>query len=67
MTRKVTVNGRPVEVRADRLDRLLEEVGSETKWVATAVNGEFVARGDRPSTAIVDGDRIEIVAPMEGG
>jgi sulfur carrier protein len=35
--------------------------------VATALNGDFVPAGLRAATPIRDGDRIEVVAPMQGG
>ena len=35
--------------------------------IATAVNGRFVAAAARPATKLADGDRIEVVAPMQGG
>ncbi len=35
--------------------------------VATAVNGEFVALGVRPRTRLAEGDRVEVLAPMQGG
>jgi sulfur carrier protein len=31
------------------------------------VNGRFVAAAARPATKLADGDRIEVVAPMQGG
>jgi sulfur carrier protein len=35
--------------------------------VATAVNGRFVRLADRPATPLKEGDKIEILAPMQGG
>ena len=35
--------------------------------VATALNGEFVPARARNAVAVKDGDRIEIVAPRQGG
>jgi sulfur carrier protein len=35
--------------------------------VAAAVNGAFVPRGRWADTVLVDGDAVEIVAPMQGG
>lgn len=35
--------------------------------VATAVNGEFVPVPARAQTRLQDGDRIEVLAPMQGG
>ena len=35
--------------------------------VATALNGEFVPARARAATPLKEGDRIEIVAPRQGG
>ena len=35
--------------------------------VATALNGEFVPARVRESTPVSEGDRLEIVAPRQGG
>ena len=35
--------------------------------VATALNGEFVPARARAATPVKEGDRIEIVAPRQGG
>jgi len=35
--------------------------------VSTAVNGEFIAAAQRARTVLAEGDRIEVVAPMQGG
>jgi sulfur carrier protein len=35
--------------------------------VATALNGEFIAGDEREETLIGEGDRIEVLAPMQGG
>ncbi len=35
--------------------------------VATAVNESFVATSERPAQELKEGDRVEIVAPMQGG
>lgn len=64
---KIVLNGAATEVTADRLDALLDELGYSGKVVATAVNGDFVAREARSVTALVDGDRLEVVAPLQGG
>ncbi len=64
---KIVLNGAATEVTADRLDALLDELGYSGKVVATAVNGDFVAREARSVTALVDGDHLEVVAPLQGG
>ncbi|MEO3429552.1 sulfur carrier protein ThiS [Pelagibius sp. CAU 1746] len=64
---QIVLNGKPREVKRDRLDRLLEELGYRDATVATAVNGNFVARPARAAMRIEDGDRVEVIAPMQGG
>jgi sulfur carrier protein len=64
---QIVLNGKTRDVRADRLDRLLEELGYQGAKVATAVNGDFVARPARGDLRLGEGDRIEVIAPMQGG
>ncbi len=49
------------------LQALLEQLGYQPNQFAVAVNETFVPRGQYRETALQDGDRIEIVAPMQGG
>jgi len=62
----ILLNGTPWETRAASLADLLAEGGFGPR-VATARNGDFVPTGLRAATPIRDGDRIEVVAPMQGG
>jgi sulfur carrier protein len=64
---KITVNGAAQETSAVTLDALLIELGHGGGKVATAVNENFVAAAFRPEQRLNDGDRIEIVAPRQGG
>ncbi|MPZ12438.1 MAG: sulfur carrier protein ThiS [Kiloniellaceae bacterium] len=64
---QIVLNGRPCEVAGASLDGVLEELGYQKAKVATAVNGGFVARGLRAETRLRDGDRVEVIAPMQGG
>lgn len=66
MTR-IEVNGEPREVAATTLATLLAELGLAEARVATAVNGSFVPAGTRAQRAIMAGDRVEILSPMQGG
>ncbi|HEV7259468.1 MAG TPA: sulfur carrier protein ThiS [Bosea sp. (in: a-proteobacteria)] len=61
------LNGEPQEVAAATLAEALAELGYAGKIVATAVNGEFVAARKREAVRLAEGDRIEVVAPMQGG
>lgn len=64
---KILLNGAWRETRSAELARALEELGYGASVVSTAVNGEFVAAGERPRTLLSDGDRLEVLAPMQGG
>ena len=64
---KITINGSAHEVAAATLEQALSELGYRDSFLATAVNGEFVAKSSRHDKQLVDGDRIEVVAPMQGG
>ncbi len=64
---QISLNGKPSEVSAGRLDRVLEELGYQGAKVATAVNGSFVPRPVRGATELHEGDALEVIAPMQGG
>lgn len=61
------VNGEAVTLRGATLADLLAELGYGSAKVATARNGEFVPERARAATPLAAGDRIEIVAPRQGG
>ncbi|WP_170468299.1 sulfur carrier protein ThiS [Ruegeria arenilitoris] len=63
---KIVLNGESRAVRAETLAELLQECGFSGR-VATAVNEDFVPSSLRASHKIKDGDRVEVVAPMQGG
>ncbi|KIC40886.1 MAG: sulfur carrier protein ThiS [Ruegeria sp.] len=63
---KIILNGEPRVVQAMTLTDLLTECGL-TGRVATAVNEEFVASSLRMSCRLKDGDRVEVLSPMQGG
>lgn len=64
---KIIVNGNAVDSNATNLATLLEELGKGKAKVATAVNETFVSVGLRDQTTLSEGDRVEIVAPRQGG
>ena len=61
------VNGEPFGGEAETLAALLAALDYEGDWLATAVNGELVHREDRGAFRLKEGDRIEILSPMQGG
>ena len=64
---RILVNGASREVRAADLSAALEELGYGGAVVATAVNGEVVPAPGRQTARLADDDRIEVLAPMQGG
>lgn len=64
---RILVNGASREVRAADLSAALEELGYGGAVVATAVNGEFVPAARRQGARLSEGDRLEVLAPMQGG
>jgi sulfur carrier protein len=64
---KIIVNGEKTEVQSATLAAVLDELGHGGAKVATAVNEDFVPASLRASTNLDAGDRVEIVAPRQGG
>ena len=61
------VNGETLESSAATLSDLLLALEYEGEWLATAVNGELIHREDRSDCLLSEGDRIEVLSPMQGG
>lgn len=62
----ITVNGQVQPLAAD-LAALLQRMALADAVVATALNGQFVPADRRAGTPLASGDRVEILAPMQGG
>jgi sulfur carrier protein len=63
----IIVNGESVETKAQTIAELLDELGYEDMPVATAKNMSVVRKRERAETRLSEGDRIEILVPMQGG
>lgn len=63
---QLVINGETRTTDAATLDELLAALG-QTGTVATAVNEGFVPATARGTHMLQDGDRVEILAPMQGG
>ncbi len=63
----IQVNGQWRELAAQDLSAALEELGLGGAVIATALNGEFVPAGSRQGARLADGDRLEVLSPMQGG
>ena len=64
---RIYVNSEPCDISLIALDHALAELGYERLTVATALNGEFVAVTKRAKTMLAENDRLELLAPMQGG
>ncbi|RTM01031.1 sulfur carrier protein ThiS [Ancylobacter rudongensis] len=64
---KIIVNGEPADTAAATLASLLAELELADAIVATALNGDMVRAARREATPLAEGDRVEILAPMQGG
>jgi len=64
---KLQVNGEDIIVSSVTLGALLAELDYGQTMIATAVNNELVPQEGRETFPVKDGDRIEILAPMQGG
>jgi sulfur carrier protein len=64
---KLLLNGKPHETGTATLAEMLAELQLDEAAVATALNGEFVARAARPQTPLQAGDAVEVLSPMQGG
>ncbi len=65
---RLIVNGKEQEYPGEpTVAALIEQRKHKPRTVAVALNEEFVPRSRHAETMLSDGDRIEIVAPMQGG
>ncbi|CAN5385291.1 hypothetical protein BH11PSE9_BH11PSE9_11290 [soil metagenome] len=64
----VNVNGQAHTLLASTpLSALVDHLGHAPGAVATAVNGEFVARAQRHEHVLYEGDRVTLFQPIVGG
>ena len=61
------INGDETSVNAQTMTAILAELNLDDAVVATALNGEFIPIAARAGTKVAAGDKIEILAPMQGG
>ncbi|GAB4228314.1 MAG: sulfur carrier protein ThiS [Methyloligellaceae bacterium] len=64
---RIIVNGERKETAARTLEELCAALGFSDAKIATALNGDFVPQSARNTCRLCDNDRVEIVAPREGG
>jgi len=65
---RVTVNGRDRSFETSvSVDGLVSSLIAARKGVAVAVNGTVVPRSQWTSTALADGDSVEVLTAAQGG
>lgn len=64
---RIQVNGENRAVSADTILSLVEELGLDVRKVAVERNLEIVPRSLHATTALADGDRVELVQFVGGG
>ena len=64
---QIFVNAQAFDVNAATLADALAELGYASSATATALNGQFVSYEKRQDTPLAEGDRLEVLAPMQGG
>jgi sulfur carrier protein len=64
---RISVNGETRETGARTLAELCAALGYGEMKIATALNGDFVPAARRAQTPLTPSDRVEIVAPRQGG
>ncbi|SDQ31632.1 sulfur carrier protein ThiS [Pseudovibrio sp. Tun.PSC04-5.I4] len=64
---KIIVNAEQRDVSGCTLAKALEELDFISTAIATALNGCFVPREQHAETTLSEGDRLEVLAPMQGG
>jgi sulfur carrier protein len=64
---RVIVNGEPREIRASRVDALLDELDYQGSHFAIAVNYDVLPKSRWAETPLKAGDEIEIITPRQGG
>lgn len=64
---RIEVNGTARDIAAATVEAALAELGWAEARVATALNGDFLPASARAAQALREGDRLEVLAPMQGG
>ena len=64
----IELDGQPRRLAAGTtLAQLVEQLGHAPERVSTAVNGDFVARGQRAARVLAEGDAVLLFQPIVGG
>ena len=61
------MNSVETQVESPELVKVLLQLGYQNVTIATAINGDFVPLSKRHLTKVKEGDKLEVLAPMQGG
>lgn len=64
---KIFINGEEFNTQTINLEKLMLEQNFTQNWLASAVNSNLVKKQDRANYNLKEGDKIEILSPMQGG
>lgn len=64
---QLTLNGEARTIAVQTVLELLQELGYADKRIAVELNGEIVPKSEHATTALKDGDQLEIVVAVGGG
>ncbi len=64
---KLQLNGSAREVKATQAEELVAELGLPLSAALVEHNGRALLRSEWPSTALAEGDRLEIIRMVAGG
>ena len=64
----IFVNDQPLSLIAScTLQEMLEQKNKSTAHIAVAINQQFIPQIRFSSTILQEGDRIDLITPMQGG
>ena len=64
----ITLNGKPLRLdQVNTIADLIAFLGYQGKRIAVEANGDIVPKSQHGSTAVANGDQIEIVVAVGGG
>lgn len=64
---QITLNGESRPCSAQTVFELIQELGYVDKRIAIELNGEIVPKSQHSTTALNDGDQLEVVVAVGGG
>lgn len=63
----IYVNGKMIQTTALDLTELFSSLQFDQESIATAIDGQFIPKTQYAQTFIQAGQKIEVLAPMQGG